>query len=89
MLYMVVERFKNNKADEVYRRYAEKGRMMPPGLTYVDSWVEQNLERCFQLMECEDPSLFQLWTEKWEDLVEFEITPVLQSKEVVSGSEPD
>ena len=78
---MVIEHFKNRDGVAVYRRYRERGRMMPEGLKYVDSWVEPNFERCFQLMECDDPSLFQKWTARWEDLVDFEIIPVVTSKE--------
>lgn len=50
MLFMVVERFKNRDPEEVYRRFQEKGRMMPEGLKYVESWIEANFDRCFQLM---------------------------------------
>ena len=81
MLFMLLERFKNQDARAVYRRFAEKGRMMPEGLRYVDSWVEANYDRCFQLMECEDLRLLQQWILQWQDLVEFEIVPVVTSKD--------
>ena len=81
MLYMVIERFKNRDAPAVYRRYQEQGRMAPEGLKYIDSWVEPNYDRCFQLMECDDKRLFQEWMVHWEDLVDFEIVPVVTSKE--------
>ncbi len=81
MLYMVVERFRNRDAAAVYRRVRDKGRMMPDGLEYVGSWVETNYDRCFQLMRCDDPSLFDEWTTNWRDLVEFDIVPVVESKE--------
>ncbi len=81
MLYMVVERYKNRDADAVYRRFRERGRMMPAGLNYLDSWVEPNFDRCFQLMSCDSPDLFQEWISQWDDLVDFEIIPVLTSKE--------
>lgn len=81
MLFMVVERFRNRDAAAVYRRYRERGRMMPEGLNYVASWVETNYDRCFQLMECDDPALFGRWTAQWEDLMEFEIIPVVTSAE--------
>lgn len=81
MLFMVIERFKNQDAKAVYRRFQEKGRMMPDGLKYVDSWVEPNFYRCFQLMECDDLRLFQEWLLQWQDLGEFEIIPVVSSKE--------
>jgi hypothetical protein len=85
MLFMVIERFKNRDAVSVYRRSREKGRMLPEGLKYVGSWVEANFDRCFQLMECSDPRLFQEWILGWQDLVEFEITPVVTSEETVQS----
>jgi hypothetical protein len=81
MLFMVIERFKNRDAKAVYLRAQEQGRMLPEGLTYVGSWVEDNFDRCFQVMECEDPRLFQQWTVHWDDLVAFEIVHVVSSSE--------
>ncbi len=81
MLFMVVEQFKNHNAGQIYRRAQEKGRMLPDGLHYVNSWVASDFDRCFQLMETEDPVLFRKWIEKWEDLVEFEVIPVVSSEE--------
>ena len=81
MLFMVIERFKNRDAVAIYRRARDQGRMAPEGLKYVGSWVEANFDRCFQLMECDDPRLFQHWVLRWRDLVEFEIIPVVPSKE--------
>ena len=81
MLFMVIERFKSRDAAAVYRRFQEQGRMMPDGLRYVDSWVEANFDRCFQLMECDDPQLFQQWVLQWHDLVEFEFVPVVGSQQ--------
>lgn len=83
MLFMMIERFKNRDALAVYRRFRERGRMAPEGLTYVGSWIEANFDRCFQLMECDDARLLQQWMLKWQDLVEFEIVPVVPSKETV------
>ena len=81
MLFMVIERFRNQDGKAVYRRFRERGRMAPEGLTYVGSWIEANFDRCFQLMETEDPTLFRQWTAHWEDLVEFQIIPVVSSEE--------
>ena len=81
MLYMVIEHFKEGVAPEIYRRFREKGRMMPEGLNYVSSWIDTDLKVCYQLMETEDPSLFSRWTENWDDLMEFKIVPVRTSAE--------
>jgi hypothetical protein len=82
MLFMVIERFKEQGPAPVYARLREQGRALPGGLRYVDSWVEVNFERCFQLMECDDALLLQRWVLQWRDLVEFEIVPVSPSKAV-------
>ena len=84
MLFMVIERFRDRDAAAVYRRFSERGRMLPEGLQYVASWVEVNFDRCFQLMECDEPRLFEQWTANWQDLVEFEIIPVISSKEAAA-----
>lgn len=84
MLFMVIERFKNRDTGAVYRRFREQGRMLPEGLKYIDSWTETDFDRCFQLMECEDQGLFQEWVSRWQDLVEFEVVPVLSSKEAAN-----
>lgn len=73
MKYMVVETFAPGKRELVYERFREKGRMLPEGLFYIDSWVEAEGDRCFQLMETVRPELFREWTSAWEDLVSFEI----------------
>jgi len=88
MLFMVIERFKNRDAVAVYRRSRDQGRMMPEGLKYVGSWIEANFDRCFQLMECDDPRLFQQWVIRWQDLIEFEIVPVVPSKETMETITP-
>jgi hypothetical protein len=78
---MVIETFRQGPAP-VYARAAQHGRMLPPGLTYLDSWIDENgLERCFQLMEAENPRLFDEWISNWSDLAEFEVVPVIGSAE--------
>ena len=88
MHFMVVEDFRNRDRKAVYRRFREKGRMMPDGLKFVSSWVTADMGRCFQLMEADDITLFQRWVAEWCDLCEFEIIPVVQGKdtgEALSG----
>jgi hypothetical protein len=83
---MVVERFKHGP-EPVYSRAAERGRMLPPGLSYVESWVDsRRLGLCFQLMETDDPSLFKTWIAAWGDLVDFEVVPVISSAEAATRS---
>jgi hypothetical protein len=73
----------------VYERLAEKGRMMPPGLEYVESWIDGSLTRCWQLMETENLGLFDEWTANWSDLMTCEITRVVDSGEAASRAAGD
>ena len=70
---MVIETFKDGKNNAVYNRFHGEGRMLPQGLHYIESWLEQSGRRCFQLMETDDELLFEMWKSHWNDLVEFEI----------------
>jgi hypothetical protein len=87
-LYMLVEYFKNKDAVSVYRRFRDRGRMLPEGLIYVSSWVDQKLERCYQLMETSDRVLLDKWMANWSDLIDFEVHPVVTSKEAVEKIAP-
>ena len=82
MLFMIIERFKDADVLPIYERVRDEGRMCPEGLTYIDSWLEPNFSRCFQLMECDDLRLLQEWIMRWRGSgIAFEIVPVLSSKE--------
>lgn len=87
-LYMVVEHFKGGDAVPVYRRFRDRGRLAPEGLSYVSSWVDTKLERCFQLMETDDRALLDRWLAQWRDLVDFEVYPVITSAEAVKRIAP-
>jgi hypothetical protein len=80
MLFLIIERFKDRDPAPIYARLREQGRRLPEGLQYVESWVEANFDRCFQLIECDDVVLLQRWVLQWRDLVEFEIVPVSESR---------
>ena len=81
MQYMIIERFKPGAAQAIYERARMYGRMLPPGLEYVDSWVSQDIDVCFQLMTSDDPRHIDDWMACWSDLVDFEVTSVISSKE--------
>jgi hypothetical protein len=81
MLYMVIEYFNAGAAVDIYRRARDQGRQLPPGLEYVDSWVDLDYGRCFQLMRTDDYTLFEVWIAMWSDLGRFEVVPVRTSAE--------
>jgi hypothetical protein len=82
MLFMVIETFRDNDMIPVYQRLRDLGRALPDGLEYVDSWIEPNFARCFQLMRCDDAKLFQQWALQWRGTgLRLEIIPVVPSRE--------
>jgi Protein of unknown function (DUF3303) len=87
-LYMVVENFRNGNAVPVYRRFRDRGRLAPAGLTYVSSWVSEELDRGYQVMETEDRALLDRWIANWSDIVDFEVHPVISSKEAAERIGP-
>ncbi len=61
MLFMIIERFRDNDMVPVYQRLRRTGRSLPEGLEYIDSWVAADFSRCFQIMRCADLKLIQAW----------------------------
>jgi len=81
MLYMIVERFQSGKAKALYERFEEKGRMLPEGVHYINSWIDEQVSVCFQVMESDTKEKLQQWIDQWNDLADFEIIPVITSAE--------
>ncbi|MBC7448597.1 MAG: DUF3303 family protein [Hymenobacteraceae bacterium] len=79
MHFLVIEHFRNGDPAPVYHRFRARGRLAPPGLTYVTSWVTTDLTRCYQVMEGADRALLDEWIAQWQDLVEFEVIEVISS----------
>ena len=88
MLYMIVEHFREGDAGPVYDRFRRRGRLAPEGLSYVSSWVTDDLTRCYQVMECGDRALLNEWIAAWADLVDFEVHPVITSADAASRVPP-
>ncbi len=88
MLYMIVETFRGGRPEAVYERVRKRGRLAPPGLQYVASWVTLDGARCYQVMECEDRTLLDQWIAAWTDLVEFSVTPVMTSADAAAKFTP-
>ena len=85
---MIVERFKNGDAVPVYRRFRDHGRLAPPGLEYIASWVTPDLTTCFQVMEAPDRSLLDAWMDRWQDLTDFQVVAVMTSAEALEMIAP-
>jgi len=81
MQYMIIEQFRPGKVKEMYQRFSEKGRMMPDGVTFVGSWINESVTVCYQVMEAESREQLQIWIDNWKDYVDFEVIPVISSTE--------
>lgn len=79
MLYMIIEKFHSDKVQELYQRFQEKGRLMPEGLAYINSWINEDVTCCYQVMETNDVDKLHEWINNWKDLSDFEIIPVITS----------
>lgn len=88
MLYMIIERFKNRDPVPVYRKFRDKGRMAPEGLTYMSSWITEDMDRCYQVMECDDRRILDEWMTRWSDVTDFEVIPVVTSAQAVERIAP-
>jgi hypothetical protein len=86
--YMVIEKYRNGGPKPVYRRFREKGRMATEGLNYVSSWINEEITICYQIMETSDRSLIDAWIDNWKDIVDFEVFPVITSKEALDKIAP-
>jgi hypothetical protein len=88
MQFVIIERFRGGDPVPVYRRFRDRGRMAPEGLTYVSSWVTQDLTTCYQIMECDDRKLLDQWLANWKDIVDFEVIPAMTSAQAAAVVAP-
>ena len=81
MQYIIIEKFHPGKVKELYQRFAEKGRLMPEGVNYINSWIDEDVKTCYQVMNSDSLEKLHEWINNWEDLADFEIIPVISSAE--------
>lgn len=85
MLFMVIETFHEGARAAVYARLAERGSVLPEGVRYLDSWIEDRGHRCFQLMECRNAAHLDSWIAAWDGL-SLEVVPVIASAKAAALS---
>lgn len=76
---MIIEKFRPGREKDIYLRFDQKGRMLPDGVQYINSWINENVSVCYQLMETEEEAKLFEWISNWEDLAEFEVVRVISS----------
>jgi hypothetical protein len=81
MLFMIIEKFHPGKVKALYERFEQKGRLLPEGVHYVNSWIVEKVSICFQVLESSTRREILQWISHWNDLADFEIIPVITSAE--------
>jgi len=79
--YMIIEKFYPDKIKLLYQRFEEQGRLLPNGVHYVNSWIDENVETCYQVMESESKERLLEWISNWDDVATFDVIPVISSIE--------
>jgi hypothetical protein len=88
MLFMVIETFRGGDPIPVYRRFRDRGRLMPEGVVYWGSWVTEDWHRCFQIMESPNRLLLDQWISQWDDIADFEVISVMTSADAAAAIAP-
>jgi hypothetical protein len=78
---MIIERFYPEKIKELYAKFDKEGRLLPDGVQYINSWIDEKVSACYQIMESDSPEKLQQWVNNWKEFAEFEIIPVISSAE--------
>ena len=55
--------------------------MLPKGVLYIDSWINEEMTICYQVMESDSIDKLHEWISNWNDIVDFKIMPVIRSAE--------
>lgn len=79
MLYMIIERFYPEKIKELYAKFDRDGRLLPVGVVYINSWIDESVSTCYQVMESDAPEKLDEWIVHWKEFAGFEIIPVISS----------
>jgi flavodoxin len=79
MQYMIIEKFYPNKVKQLYKRFEEKGRQLPERVNYINSWINEDVTICYQVMESDTKEKINEWIKHWNDLADFEVIPVITS----------
>ena len=87
MLYTIVERFDADGLELMHDRFRSRGRLLPDGVSYIDSYMDPNGRFCFQLMNAESEAALEEWMRRWSDLVTFEVHEVMRSADFWSKRE--
>ncbi|KAA9038083.1 DUF3303 domain-containing protein [Ginsengibacter hankyongi] len=61
------------------QKIEEKGRQLPTGVHYINSWINEEVTTCYQVMESDSEEKINEWIQHWNDLADFKVIPVITS----------
>ena len=82
MHYMTTWTFRPEHTKEAIDRFMETGGLPPEGVTMVSRWHDVGGTRGFAITETDDPVALGKWCNQWNDLISFEIIPILDDEQI-------
>ncbi len=80
---MTIYKYEPQNRDEIVKRRAEKGGMVPEGMKVIGEWSCVKSGQVFRLVDTNDAAIMMAATFAWSDLGTVEIHPVMETKEVM------
>jgi hypothetical protein len=80
MLFLAIYTWEPDKRNEVIKRRAEKGAMIPPGMKLLGEWTAISGGKVFRLIDSEDPKAALQAVLGWSDLGKLEMIPVIETE---------
>ena len=83
MLFLNVYYYKEGKKEEIIKQRVEQGHGAPEGIKIIGEWTRLDGSGGYTLFETDKPDF--MWTMMWNDLLDMEIVPVLDTeKDIMS-----
>jgi hypothetical protein len=82
MLFINIITWEPDKAEEMAKRFAEKGTVTASkGGKAIGDWAAIGGGRCFRVVDVDDPKAMAAVANLWTDISKFEIIPIIEAKE--------
>ena len=85
MLFVIMYSWEKEKRDEIIKRRLEKGRMVPKGVKVLGEWTAIGKRVGFEVIEADDPKLIVQGNLAWNDIIDLEVYPVLDTEKDLLG----
>ena len=82
MVFISMGTWEPEKREEVQNR-AQQGITVVEGVKLIGAWSDISGGRSFGLFETDDPKLLMAQNQRWNDIMDIEIVPVVQLEEAL------